>query len=166
MIEISRSYVFDAPIERVWSGLMDITVLAACIPGCQSLEPLAEGRYALTLMVKLAAVMGSYSGTVEIVDQNPMVSYGLNVEGQGRPGFVKGSGAITLTAAGSSTELTVVGTAQAGGSIARVGQRIIRAAARFMMDRFFKRLKARIEGTSEADIDSEWDPEDLPSDES
>ena len=144
MIEIARTYRFDAPQERVWRLLMDTKALALCIPGCRSLDPdpLVEHHYRVSLSVKLAAVVGTYDGTVQLVDLTPMQSYGLVVEGRGRPGFVKGKAAIALAADAATTTLTVAGEVHAGGAIARVGQRIITSAARLMMDRFFKRLKA------------------------
>jgi len=100
--------------------------------------------------------VGTYDGTLELVDLTPMQSYGLVAEGKGRPGFVKGKAAIALAAEAAATTLTVTGEVQAGGAIARVGQRIIMSAARLMMDRFFKRLKAlaeaRAKGGAELDI--------------
>ena len=144
MIEIARTYTFDAPQDRVWQLLMDTKALALCIPGCRSLDPdpAAEHRYRVSLAVKLAAVVGTYDGAVELVDLAPMQSYGLVAEGRGRPGFVKGKATIALASDGPTTTLTVTGDVHAGGAIARVGQRIITSAARLMMDRFFKRLKA------------------------
>src|SRR5262249_18433656 len=92
MIEIARTYTFDAPRDRVWQLLMDTQALSSCIPGCESLDPDPETpqRYAIRLSVKLAAVMGTYDGSVQIVDVLPMQSYGLLAEGRGHPGFVKG----------------------------------------------------------------------------
>ena len=152
MIEIARTYTFDAPPDRVWQLLMDAKALASCIPGCESLDPdpETEHRYVIRLKVKLAAVMGTYDGSVQLVDLVPTQSYGLLAEGRGRPGFVKGKAAISLTRDSGATTLTVAGDVHAGGAIARVGQRIIKAAARLMMDRFFKRLKAIAEGRADS----------------
>ena len=152
MIEIARTYTFEAPLDRVWQLLMDTKALSSCIPGCESLDPDpdTENRYVIRLNVKLAAVMGTYDGSVQLVDILPMQSYGLLAEGRGRPGFVKGKAAIGLAADGSATTLTVTGDVHTGGAIARVGQRIIKSAARLMMDRFFKRLKAVAEGRAES----------------
>jgi hypothetical protein len=172
MIEIARTYTFGAPPDRVWQLLMDTKALASCIPGCQSLDPdpEVEGRYVIRLAVKLAAVMGTYDGTVQIVDAIPMQSYRLLADGRGRPGFVKGKASITLTSHADATTLTVAGEVEAGGAIARVGQRIVKSAARLMMDRFFRRLQAIAEGRAEIggdDLDeAEEEPVDQTKDES
>jgi carbon monoxide dehydrogenase subunit G len=142
---------------------MNTSALAACIPGCQSLDPdpATEGRYVIRLSVKLAAVMGTYDGSVQLVDIVPMQSYGLLAEGRGRPGFLKGKASVALTPDGAdATTLTVTGEVQTGGAIARVGQRLIKSAARLMMDRFFRRLKGVAEGW--ADIDDLDAFEDTP----
>ena len=159
MIEIARTYTLEAPQDRVWQLLMDTTALSLCIPGCSGLEPDpdTENRYRIRLAVKLAAVMGTYDGSVQLVDLTPTQSYGLLAEGHGRPGFVKGKAAIALSSQADVTTLTVAGEVHTGGAIARVGQRIITSAARLMMDRFFKRLKAMAEGRAEtrAELDAD-----------
>ena len=74
----------------------------------------------------------------------PQTSYRLGVEGQGRPGFVKGSSAITLRADGGATMVDVSAAVQTGGPIARVGQRLISGVAKMMMDRFFSCLQSKL----------------------
>jgi len=146
-VDISGSYTFNAPPDRVWDLLMDTAVLSSCIPGCDRFEPDGENRYNVTLTVGLAAITGTYSGTVVLTDMIPHTSYRLEVEGQGRPGFVKGSSAIALRAQGAATEVEVTGTVQTGGPIARVGQRLIGGVAKMMLDRFFGCLQAKLENT-------------------
>jgi len=143
-MEISGSYPFNAPPDRVWALLMDAAVLSSCIPGCEGFEPDGVDRYRATLTVGLAAITGTYSGTVVLVDKVPPVSYGLVVEGQGRPGFVKGTSAIHLRAEGDTTSVDVTATVQTGGAIARIGQRLIGSVAKMMMDRFFACLQSKL----------------------
>ena len=144
-MEISGSYTFNAPPDRVWDLLMDPAVISSCIPGCDRFEPDGEDRYNVTLTVGLAAITGTYNGTVVLTDKIPHTSYRLVVEGQGRPGFVKGSSAIALRAEGATTAVDVTGTVQTGGPIARVGQRLIGGVAKMMLDRFFACLQAKLE---------------------
>jgi carbon monoxide dehydrogenase subunit G len=144
-MDISGSYRFEAPLDRVWNLLMDPTVIASCIPGCQELAPDGEDRHRAKLSVALSAITGTYDGTVVISEKNPPVSYRLTVDGQGKPGFVKGSAAITLRADGTCTVVEVSGTVQTGGPIARLGQRLIGGVANMMQDRFFASLQAKLQ---------------------
>jgi uncharacterized protein len=143
-MEIAGSYTFAAPPDRVWTLLMDPALLASCIPGCEGFEPDGENRYKVTLTVGLAAITGTYSGAVTLADIVPHTSYRLIAEGQGRPGFVKGSSAITLRAEGDATIVDVAGSVQTGGAIARLGQRLVGGVAKMMLDRFFACLQSKL----------------------
>jgi hypothetical protein len=124
---------------------MDPDAISSCIPGCNRFEPDGEDRYKVTLTVALAAITGTYNGTVEMTEKTPLRSYRLVMEGQGRPGFVKGTSVIALRPDGAATAVDVSGAVHTGGPIARLGQRLIGGVAKMIMDRFFACLKARIE---------------------
>ena len=143
-MDIAGSYTFSAPPDRVWALLMDPSVISSCIPGCDTFEPDGQDKYRVTLTVALAAITGSYTGTVSIVDKVDHVSYRLVAEGQGRPGFVKGTSAIALRADGANTIVDVKGDVQTGGPIARVGQRLIGSVSKMMLDRFFGCLQGKL----------------------
>ena len=146
-MDITGSYTFPAPRDRVWNLLMDPQVIAACIPGCEGFEPVGEDRYRARLNVALAAITGTYEGTIVLSDKVPAASYRLTADGQGRPGFVKGSAAIALRDEGSGTVVNVNGTVQTGGPVARVGQRLIGSVSKMMMDRFFTCLQGKLTQT-------------------
>jgi hypothetical protein len=143
-MDISASYSFDAAPERVWELLMDPAIIAACIPGCEQLEPDGEDRYRARLKVALAAITGTYDGTVVIADRTAPTSYRLIVEGAGKPGFVKGDALISLQQNGAGTVVAVAGTVQTGGAIARLGQRLIAGVSKMMQDRFFACLQSKL----------------------
>lgn len=143
-MEITGSYVFEAPPDRVWALLMDPAVIASCIPGCDRFEPDGEDRYRARLTVALAAITGTYDGTVAISEKVVPTSYRLTAEGQGRPGFLKGSSAIALRPEGGGTVVDVSGTVQTGGPIARLGQRLVGSVSKMMLDRFFACLQTKL----------------------
>ena len=131
---------------------MDPAEIASCIPGCEGLEPDGPDRYKTAITVGMAAITGTYEGIVTITEKNEGTSYRLAVEGQGRAGFVKGDAVISLresVAEGGAvnTIVDVTGTAQTGGTIARLGQRLIASAAKMMQDRFFACMQGKISGT-------------------
>jgi uncharacterized protein len=143
-MDISGTYTFNAPPQRVWDLLMDPLVIASCIPGCEKLEPDGDDRYRARLNVALAAITGSYDGTVTLSDKLPHNSYRLTVEGQGKPGFVKGNATISLRPDGATTIVDVGGVVQTGGPIARLGQRLIGNVSKMMQDRFFACLQGKV----------------------
>lgn len=144
-MEITGSYSFAAPRERVWNLMLDPAAIASCIPGCEQLEPDGENRYKARIILGISAIVGTYEGTVVISDKVEHESYRLSVEGQGKPGFVKGDAAIALVSDGSNTTVNVTGTVQPGGAIARLGQRLIGSAAKMMQDRFFACMQSKLQ---------------------
>ena len=148
-MDVSASYRFAAPPAAVWALLIDPDVVGSCLPGCERLEPLGDDRYRAELTLAVASISGQYSGTVTILDKHPPQSYRLVVEGNGKPGFVKGEVIIELAAEpDDTTTVHVKGEGQVGGLIARVGQRLLGSVSKMMMDRFFSCLQEKTRDSS------------------
>jgi carbon monoxide dehydrogenase subunit G len=143
-MKLESSHQFKAPRDRVWAAFNDPAVLARVTPGLQALEAVGPDEYRATLAVGVAAVKGAYQGKLAIVDKRPPESYTLRIEGNGRGGFVKGIGHVTLAESDGGTLATIQGDVQVGGLIAAVGQRLIESAARMMMTQFLAALDAEI----------------------
>jgi carbon monoxide dehydrogenase subunit G len=57
---------------------------------------------------------------------------------------VKGEGRVTLTDEDGGTRVTIRGEAQVGGVVAAVGQRLLGAVARMLMEQFFSAFEAEL----------------------
>jgi len=145
-VDLNAQYQFAAPAERVWDLLMDPQAIASCLPGCQAFEPAGEDRYRVVLTAGVAAITGTFEGSVAIADKQPGASYRLIVQGKGRAGFVNGESSVTLVPDHDGVVVQVAGTVQVGGLVAQVGQRLLGATARLMMDRFFTCLRQKLAG--------------------
>ena len=140
-MKVEGTFTIKADKDRVWALLQDPDVLAVCIPGCEKLEPTGDDTFAATLNVGVAGIKGRYQGTVAVADRDPPHGYRMIVEGSGGPGFVKGEGTFSLAEKKPGvTTIHVAGDAQAGGTLARVGQRLMLQAAKLLMKQFFTRL--------------------------
>ncbi len=140
-MDVNTEYSFNAPPSRVWDVLLDAEVIARCMPGCERLSPLGDDRYEAIMSVGLGSINTSFTAQITLADQVPPKSYTLIVEGQGGPGFVRGEAQISLEEQGSGTLVKVDGKAQVGGTISRVGQRLMGSVNQMMMDRFFTCLQ-------------------------
>jgi carbon monoxide dehydrogenase subunit G len=149
-VKLAGTASLPAPPSEVWSLLTDPARLSRLLPGCERLEPDGPDRFKAAVKFGIAAISGKYAGTVEFAEKKPPHSLVLKMDGKGLPGFVKGEGRIELTASGSGTELAYTGEAQVGGLIASVGQRMLDAAARKIVQQFFESAKAELASAKSA----------------
>jgi carbon monoxide dehydrogenase subunit G len=150
-MKIEGTHEVHAPREHVFALLTDPEVLRRCIPGCESLDQIAQNSYAATLKAGVGAIKGVFKGNVRLEDMSPPEHYRIVVDGKGAPGFVKGTGDFDLEEGDRNTVIAYRGEMQVGGTIAGVGQRMIQAAAKMMASQFFTALEAEAKtGAGEA----------------
>lgn len=140
-MKIEGSYRFNAPREKVWQVLIDPTIIAQCMPGCESLNEVGPDQYEATMKVGIASVKGSYKGKVTLKDKQAPSHYVLSGEGSGGPGFMQGDVTIDLEESNGQTVLRYSTEAKVGGIIASIGQRMLNGVAKMMVDQFFKKME-------------------------
>ena len=150
-MKVAGDYVFDAPQQEVWDGLLDPEVLAATMPGCDKLELTGENQYEGALNIKVGPVQGKFQGKVELEDLDPPNGYSMKVGGQGAPGFVKANAKISIAAEGDKTRLTYDGDAQVGGRIASVGQRLLESSSKAIIKQSLEGLNETLKARSAGD---------------
>ena len=135
------------PVDRqtAWNALNDPEALKAAIPGCELIERTGDNEFAVAMTSVIGPVKAKFRGKLALSDVVPPERYTLHFEGQGGPaGFSKGSARVELAEEGGQTRLTYSVTAQVGGRIAQVGQRLIDAAAGKLADDFFAAFASRL----------------------
>lgn len=133
-MDISGEYTFDAPKQMVWDAVRDPDVLGSILPGGEGIEAVGENEYAGKLKVKMGPVQGTFAGNIKLENIDAPNSYDILVDGKGAPGFVKANGSLKLDEAGEQTLMTYSGTAQVGGRIASVGQRLMDSSAKAIIN--------------------------------
>lgn len=135
-----------APRQTVWEALNNTDVLKASIPGCESLEKLADDQMKATAAVKVGPISARFTGKVQLTDIDPPNGYRISGEGQGGvAGFAKGGANVALTDDGADTLLSYQVNAQVGGKLAQLGGRLIDATAKQMADAFFDRFSKQVQ---------------------
>jgi len=140
---------FPSPRQLVWDTLQNPDELAACMPGCEGMNPIGPDQYEATMTVKIASIGGKFKGRVSLAEKQEPASFIMRVEGGGGPGRVNGQGTLRLEERGGATEVGYDGDVQVAGAIAAVGQRLLGVSAKMMIGKFFdcmeQRLKTRTE---------------------
>jgi len=141
-MDLTGTRTIEAPRDAVWAALNDPAVLKDCVPGCESLERVADGEWRAVVAAKVGPVSARFTGKMTLADLDPPKGYTLKFEGQGgAAGFAGGEARVAL-AEGSpgQTALSYAAKAQVGGKLAQIGSRLVDGAAAKMADEFFARF--------------------------
>ncbi len=140
-MKISGSAVLHAPPEQVWQAINDPEVLARVIPGCDALNPLGEGHFGMTVTLGVAAIKGSYTGEVRLLDLVQPTSLTMHASGSGGPGTVDTTVLVRLDGPGDGTTLLdYQADAVVGGMVGGVGQRVLTSVAKKTAGLFFSAI--------------------------
>ncbi|MFC8501992.1 carbon monoxide dehydrogenase subunit G [Pedococcus sp. NPDC057267] len=153
-MRISGTAELKADPQQVFDAFHDPAVLARCLPGCESLTEIGPHRYAMTVTAGVAAVKGTYDGTVALHDPNPPEGFTLKASGAGSPGTVDADVVVRLAAAdGGGTALAYDADATVGGMLGGVGQRMLTGVTRKMAGQFFTAVDDDIAGVRPVPIE-------------
>ena len=145
-MKLSATYTLKATQEKVFAALIDPAILQKCIDGCEKMEKTGEDSYAAHLKIGVAGIKGSYVGKIRIAEQNPPESFTLQVEGHGKPGWVRGTAKMQILPKDEGSEVRCDSEGQVGGLIASVGSRLVEAVGKKMLDEFFRKLGQQVGG--------------------
>src|SRR5699024_7300637 len=135
--------------QKAWEALNDPDVLAACVPGCESMEQVSDNEFKARVRTTIGPGSAQFKGKVKLSDITPPESYKLTFNGDGNAGFVQGKADVRLSPdeSGDGTTISYEAQAQVGGKLAQVGSRLIDGAARKTADEFFANLTTHMGGT-------------------
>ena len=145
-MRVDGKNTFAAPVETGWKQIIDPAVLRRCTPGLKELKEAGPDTYQATLVIGIAAVKGTYAGTLAITEKRAPTHCKITLDGTGGAGFMKGEGTIDLEPQGGGTLLTWAGDLQIGGLIAGVGQRMLGGIGKMLIGQFFKCLEENLGG--------------------
>jgi len=145
--------VLNAPVDRVWSALLDPTVLVRTIPGCERLESTGDNAYAMTVTAGVAAIKGTYAGSCELSDLDTHTSLVMKLQGAGAPGTIGADVNVGFRDGGDgTTTITYDADAVVGGMVGGVGQRMLTSVSRRMAGEFFGNVDAVLSGAAPAAV--------------
>ena len=140
-MKVEGEHTFNATREQVWNLFRDTEVMAAALPGTKRMDAVGSNEYEADMHVRVGPVVGDFSGNLMISNENFPENYTMTVQGKGKPGFIKGTGDITLIDQGEGgTLMKYTGEVQIGGKLAGVGQRLIDTVSKSIIKQAFETL--------------------------
>ncbi|MGA8051044.1 MAG: carbon monoxide dehydrogenase subunit G [Burkholderiales bacterium] len=168
-MEMTGEQLIPASQQETWNALNDPEILKACVPGCESIEPIGENEYQVLMVARVGPVSAKFKGKLSLSDLNPPNSYSIAFEGQGgAAGFGKGGAQVSLAQEADGTRLSYAVKASVGGKLAQIGSRLVDAAARKISEDFFKAFTEKVAalhgGHGHEEAHAEHGPEPVPVD--
>ena len=144
-MEMKGEQLIPLPQEATWDALNNPDILKECIPGCESIERIAQDEYDMVMSAKVGPVSAKFKGRMKVQDPDPPNRYTLVFEGQGGvAGFAKGQATVMLSPQDEGTRLEYTAKATIGGKLAQVGARLIDGVARKLAGQFFDQFNKRV----------------------
>lgn len=146
-MQIENQFEVKAPIEAVWSYLLDVERVAPCMPGAELTEVVDENTYKGKAGVKLGPVNMSFSGTVVLQERN-QAERRVVMKADGREQRGKGAASALVTssleAVEGGTKVDVVAELTITGAIAQYGRGMIQDISQKLAQEFAECLQANI----------------------
>lgn len=148
-MDIDLSHVFDATPEALWPVLLDPQIVAACIPGMQSVEVLSDTEYRARIKVKIAFISAHF--TLHTVISDLRAPHFLRARTQGEDSGVGStvSARCDMTLEQESpgrTRLSVSARADVLGRLGALGLNPMRTKAERMWEQFCGQLAGHLAG--------------------
>ena len=145
-MDFSGTQTIAAPIDKVWTYLMDVNQVAACAPGFQSLEELGQEHWKAVVGVGVGAVKAKF--TLDVTRPELQEPERMVVKGRGKaPGSaVDLSGDMNLTSVDEGqTQMDWKASVVVSGTLASVGARLMQGTAEKLTGQFFSCLKSKLQ---------------------
>ena len=124
MVELDHSFATGKPIEETWEAILDLERLVPCVEGGSVLERTGPDAVRAEIKVKMGAMSMTFTGTVEVVEQDP-AEHRAVMQVKSREAGGQGYANADVTFALSDGGGTIHTAAQISGKAASMGEGVV-----------------------------------------
>lgn len=160
---IEGQFPVAAPPQALLQHLFDARLMASCLPGCETLEPLADDRYRAVVVIAMAGIKARFDLQVEITrkDDHNVWATTRGEEG-GNASTLQAESQVTLQPEGAGTLVNYRSEVSVTGRLGRFALGMMKKKAQSLGDEFAGNLQAKLEQLS-ADARAAAAPGEAPS---
>jgi len=162
-MELVNEFSVEAPIERVWGFLINVELIAPCLPGAQ-LQEIEGEEYRGIVKVKVGPISAQYKGVATFLEKDED-NYRILLRGEGRDTRGAGNASADIEAQlvsnGDQTEVRVSTDLKITGKAAQFGRGVMADISKKLMAQFADNLSALVVGNNDTE-DSQDQEEEIP----
>jgi carbon monoxide dehydrogenase subunit G len=149
---IEQRITLDAPAERVWELMMDVPAVSRCVPGVESVVPLAGDSYSGVLRVQIGPIGARLEGKVTLVERD-RGAWRARMDVRATDRRLGGAVSAQMTMRlyplpDSRTDLAVHTDAAVLGKLGQFGQAVIKRQADQLMAEFARNLSRTLDASN------------------
>lgn len=146
---IEERFTVRAPIERVWSHLVDPRQVVCWLPGAELTEVVDERTFHGAVKVRVGPVTVAYRGRVVLAEVDP-VAHRVKMLGEGRETGGAGSARMTVESRlapipGGGTEVAVLAEVEVAGRLMQLGRGMIEQVSHQLFGHFAECARGTLE---------------------
>ena len=138
-VELDHSFSLKKPVDETYAAVLDLERLVPCVEGGSVLETLGPESVKAEIKVKLGAMSMTFSGTLEILEQDAdahRVVMSIKSKEAGGQGYAN----ATVTVALSDGQGTIHTNAQITGTAASMGEGVVAGVLDALVKNFSENL--------------------------
>jgi carbon monoxide dehydrogenase subunit G len=128
-VTFENEFTVQAPIDQVWTTLLDLERVAPCMPGAEVTERVGDDAYKVSVRVKVGPMAMTYRGEVQIVDRDDARRAAtMQVKAKEARGQGTADARVRMSLAeeaSGGTRATIETEVQMSGKVAAMGQSVI-----------------------------------------
>lgn len=147
-MEFQNEFDVKAPIDEVYSAMLDLERVAPAMPGAEVLEKVTDDHYKVAIKIKVGPISMQYRGDVEILEKDPE-AHSAKIKVQAREARGQGTASadadLRLEERGDATHGQMTATVQLAGKAAAMGRGVIQDVSAKLVTQFANNLGSMLE---------------------
>ena len=149
-MRVDGAFEIDIPRETLFRSITDPALMAACVPGCESIEQVDATTYRAVVKVALGVIKARFNLVVEVTKETPPESVQSVTRGEegGRASQLMATNEVVLVDLGAGrTRVQYLSDLSITGRFGKFALGIMKKKAQSMAGEFAENLRARLAAT-------------------
>ena len=152
-MQLTNSFVVQAPPHVVWAFILDVNKLAGCLPGVELTDAQSDEEFKGKVKVKVGPISVSYNGVARLKDRDD-VHHSVVVTAEGKEASGSGSAVastlMTVEEQDDGSVVNMVTDLTIHGRVAQFGRGIMQDVSRALVKQMAGCIRAKLEGGGDA----------------